>query len=362
MAQQRERLVLKVGTSVLTQKNQQLDYNVIHQVVEQIGALRRAGHQVVLVTSGAAGAGHGLGQFQREHVPLLRKQMMTAVGQPRLMSVYTDFFREHHITVAQALLTRFDFGERERYVNVRNVIDGLLGMGILPILNENDVVVTDALTFGDNDYLAAAAASLVGANRLFLLTAVEGFYSGGDPRHCESAQLVREVSAITPEMWEWCQDSLSAGGTGGMLSKLKAAEMATSFGIAVHIVPGKVPDVVPRVMRGETFGTRFSPTQRRLKSYRQWLRFGALTNGRIYVDAGAERALRHDKSLLPAGIARVEGAFKPGDIVEIYSEAGEKLGVGLINFSAEDLNRLKQGSSRPARSAEAVHKDRLLLV
>ena len=362
MAQQRERLVLKVGTSVLTQANQQLDYNVIHQIVEQIGTLRRAGHQVVLVTSGAAGASYGLADFQHERKSLLRKQMMTAVGQPRLMSVYTDFFREHHIAIAQALLTRSDFGERERYVNVRDVMDGLLHMGIVPILNENDVVVTEALTFGDNDFLAAAAASLVGANRLFLLTAGDGFYSEGDPRHHPAARLIPEVGAITPQMWEWCQDSLSHGGTGGMFSKLKAAEMATSFGIEVFIVSGKVPAVVPRVMQGELIGTRFLPTQRRLKSYRQWLRFGALTNGRITVDAGAERALRQDKSLLPAGIARVEGTFKSGDIVEIYTESGEKLGVGLINFSAEDLAQSKQDGSRPARSAEAIHKDRLLLV
>jgi len=362
MAQKRERLVLKVGTSVLTQANQQLDYNVIHQIVEQIGTLRRAGHQVVLVTSGAAGASYGLADFQHEHKSLLRKQMMTAVGQPRLMSVYTDFFREHHIAVAQALLTRSDFGDRERYVNVRNVMDGLLHMGIVPILNENDVVVTEALTFGDNDFLAAAAASLVGANRLFLLTAGDGFYSGGDPRLVAGAKLIREVGAITPEMWEWCQDSLSRGGTGGMFSKVKAAEMATSFGIEVHIVAGKAPGVVPQVMGGAAIGTRFLPTQRRLKSYRQWLRFGALTNGRITVDAGAERALRQDKSLLPAGIARVEGTFRAGDVVEIYTEGEEKLGVGLINFSAEDLARLKQEGSRPARSVEAIHKDRLLLV
>jgi len=241
-------------------------------------------------------------------------------------------------------------------------MDGLLHMGIVPILNENDVVVTEALTFGDNDFLAAAAASLVGANRLFLLTAGDGFYSEGDPRHHPAARLIPEVGAITPQMWEWCQDSLSHGGTGGMFSKLKAAEMATSFGIEVFIVSGKVPAVVPRVMQGELIGTRFLPTQRRLKSYRQWLRFGALTNGRITVDAGAERALRQDKSLLPAGIARVEGTFKSGDIVEIYTESGEKLGVGLINFSAEDLAQSKQDGSRPARSAEAIHKDRLLLV
>jgi glutamate 5-kinase len=362
MAQRGERLVIKVGTSVLTQPNQQLDYNVIHQIVGQVGAPRRAGHQIVLVSSGAAGASYGLGDFEREKKSLLRKQMMTAVGQPRLMSVYTDFFREHHVTVAQALLTRSDFGDRERYLNVRNVIDGLLQMDLLPILNENDVVVTEALTFGDNDFLAAAAASLTGANRLFLLTVGDGFYAGGDPKHNEDARLVPEVAEITSEMWVSCQATLSTGGTGGMLSKLKAAEMATSSGIQVHIVSGKLPDIVPRVMAGETLGTRFVAQERRDKGYRQWLRFGAMTSGRITIDAGAERALRNDKSLLPAGIARVEGAFKSGDIVEIYNAAEEKLGVGSINFSAEELAAMHSSGSRPARSVEAIHKDRLLLV
>ncbi len=361
MKPRKERLVIKVGTGVLTQPNQQLDYNVIHQIVGQIGALRRAGHQVVLVSSGAAGAAHGLADFSAEHKSLLRRQLMTAVGQPRLMSLYTDFFREHQITVAQALLTRFDFGDRERYLNIRNVMEGLLELGVLPILNENDPVVSEALTFGDNDYLAAAVAPTIAATRLFLLTVADGFYAGGDPKDTPDARLLPEVSEITPDLWASCASSLSRGGMGGMLSKLKAADMATSFGIETHIVPGKVPDVVPRVLAGERMGTRFLPTPKRLKGYRQWLRFGALTNGRIYVDAGAARALANNKSLLPAGISRAEGSFQPGDIVEIFGGADEKLGVGLINFSAADLNAMLAGDRKAERSVEAIHKDRLLL-
>jgi glutamate 5-kinase len=357
----KERLVIKVGTSVLTQPNQKLDYNVIHQIVEQIGTLRKEGHQVLLVSSGAAGASHGLADFASEHRSLLRRQMMTAVGQPRLMSVYTDFFREHQITVAQALLTRYDFGDRERYLNIRNVMEGLLQLDVLPILNENDVVVDEALTFGDNDYLAAAVAPTITANRLFLLTVGDGFYAGGDPKENPNAKLLSEVSEITPEMWESCQTTLSRGGSGGMLSKLKAADMATSFGIEAHIVSGKVPNIVLKVMSGERHGTKFLPTTKRLKGYRQWLRFGALTNGRITIDAGAEKALANNKSLLPAGISRVEGSFQVGDVVEIFGTGEEKLGVGLINFSADDLNAMLAGTRQVARSTEAIHKDRLLL-
>ena len=356
-----ERLVIKVGTSVLTQPSQQLDYNVIHQIVEQIGELYRSGHQVVLITSGAAGASHGLADFGAEKKRLLRRQMMTSVGQPRLMSLYTDFFREHQITVSQALLTRHDLGDRERYLNIRNVLEGLLAMGILPILNENDVVVNEALTFGDNDYLAAAIAPTIAANRLFLLTVGEGFFEGGDPSVNPDARLAQDVPEITAAMWESCQTTLSGGGRGGMLSKLKAAELATSFGIETHIVPGKTARVVPRVLAGERIGTRFAPTAKRLRGFRQWLAIGALTNGRIYIDEGAEQALLNNKSLLPAGIRRAEGAFQPGDIVEIFNSGEEKLGVGSINFSSEDLAAFLSSGRKAERSAEAIHKDRLLL-
>ena len=357
-----ERLVIKVGTNVLTQPNQQLDYNVIHQIVEQVGRLRQDKHRVVLVTSGAAGASHGLGEFSAHRKPLVRRQMMTAVGQPRLMQIYSDFFREHNITVAQALLTRSDFGNRERYLNIHNTLEGLLSTGCLPIINENDVVATDALTFGDNDYLSAAVASTIGANRLFLLTNADGFYLGGDPQTSPKARRLPEVGRITKEMWESCEATLSSGGRGGMLSKLKAVEMVASFGIEAYIVSGKEPGVVPRIMAGEAAGTRFLPTEKRLKSYRQWLRFGALTSGRIVVDAGAQKALMNNKSLLPAGIDRVEGAFQQGDIVEIHGRGEEKLGVGLINFSADTLKEMLAGSRPMQRSEEAIHKDRMLLV
>jgi glutamate 5-kinase len=357
-----ERLVIKVGTNVLTQPNQALDYNVIHQIVAQIGDLRRRKHTVVLVTSGAAGAAQGLADLSRERKWLVRRQMMTSLGQPRLMAIYADFFREYNLSVGQALLTRADFGDRERYLNIRNVIEGLLQNGVLPIINENDVVATEALTFGDNDYLAAAVAPMIGANRLFLLTTADGFFLGGDPHASTEAKLLPEAERITQEMWDSCETALSAGGRGGMRSKLKAAEMATSFGIETHIASGKLPDVVPRILDGEAIGTRFRVTTKRLKSYRQWLRFGALTSGRITVDEGAERALRNDKSLLPAGISGVEGSFRSGDIVEIFNKAEEKLGVGLTHFSAEELLALLRDKRHGSRSQPAIRKERMLLV
>lgn len=357
-----ERLVIKVGTGVLTRPDNHLDYNVIHQIVSQIGELRRNRHQVVLISSGAAGASHGLADVRREKRELLRLQIKTAVGQPRLMQTYADFFREYNIVIAQALLTRYDFGLRDRYLSIRQVLDGLLRHGLVPIINENDVVAGEALTFGDNDYLSAAVASTIGANRLFLLTTAKGFYRGGDPKVSKGARLIREVREITPRMWQSCQPTLSMGGRGGMYSKLKAAEMVTSFGIEAHIASGKEPDVVPRIMAGEALGTHFPPRAERMKSYRQWLRFGALSQGSIVVDGGAEKALRNDKSLLPAGITAVKGSFQTGEVVEIQNPRGEKLGVGVTEMSADALQAILDNDTPAARSTEAIHKDRLLIV
>jgi glutamate 5-kinase len=357
-----EQLVIKVGTNVLTRPNQQLDYNVIHQIVEQLGALHRQKHRIVLVTSGAVGAAYGLGDFSREHTDLVQRQMKSAAGQPRLMQIYTDFCREQNIAVAQALLTRTDFSDRQRYLNIRNVIDGLLRMGLLPIINENDVVANDALTFGDNDYLSAAVASMIGADRLFLLTSAQGFFLGGDPLRNPKARRIETVERISPEMWTSCEASLTAGGRGGMLSKLKAVEMATGFGIRAYVASGKEPDIVPRIIAGESLGTEFHPTRKRPRSYRQWLHFASLTSGRIVVDDGAQGALRNNKSLLPAGIARIEGDFNAGDIVEIYNAREEKLGVGLVSYSAGELTRIVDGDAGRSRGQEAIHRDRLLLI
>lgn len=356
------RLVIKVGTNVLTQPSQQLDYNVIHQIVDQIGQLYAEKHQVVLVTSGAAGAAYGLGHFEKEKNALVRRQMMASMGQPRLMQIYNDFFREQNIPTAQALLTRSDFGHRAHYLNIRNTLEGLLSMGVVPIVNENDVVATDALTFGDNDYLSAAVAGTIGASHLFLLTTTQGFFMGGDPQQNADAKQLTEAQEITREMWDSCEASLSKGGTGGMFSKLKAVEMVTSFGIQGHIASGKEPGVVPRIMGGETLGTKFTTQTKRLKGYRQWLKFGAFTNGSITVDDGAEKALKNNKSLLPAGIEKVEGEFREGEIVEIFNAREEKLGVGLINFSSKKLTDILASENPPNRSTEAIHKDRLLTV
>ena len=365
--QPKERLVIKIGTSVLTRLGQHLDYNVIHQIVQQIGALHQQGHQVVLVTSGAAGAAWGLADFSSEKRTLRRLQLMTSVGQPRLIQMYADFFREQHMSVAQALLTRLDFGHRQHYLSICEVLGGLLKRGLVPIVNENDVVAGDALTFGDNDYLSVGVAAAINADRLMLLTTTQGFYAGGDPLKNPKATLLGRVHEITPEMWRWCTPTFSTGGRGGMHSKLKAAKMANAFGIDAHILHGKTPQVLFRALAKEEIGTHFIPQAKRMRSYQRWLRLEAMVHGKLVIDAGAAKALRTKKSLLLAGVVTFEGVFHSGEVVEIHQEVVGKLGVGVSGWSSEMLQErlkqranLKQGSGN--HDKPAVHRDYLLLV
>lgn len=389
-AKQTERLVIKVGTRVLTREDQHLDYNAIHQIVRQIGELRRAGHEIVLVSSGAAGASWGLADFSLQRDPHLRLQMMAAVGQPRLMQIYADFCREEQIPIAQALLTRQDFSHRTRYLSIRSALEGLLRLGVLCIVNENDLVTAEAPVFGDNDYLSAAVAAAIGAERLFLLTTADGFHAVGDPHTHVDSRPLAEVREITPEMWRACGPP-SGLGRGGMEAKLHAAEMVNSFGIVAHIVPGKVKGIISRVLAGESHGTTFLAPAKQMKSFRRWLRFGALPNGRIFVDAGAAQALLTGKSLLPAGILRIEGDFQKGAVVDICDAESHRLGLGVSDWSTQELqlhiksletdrssaqilsgakqpsaqysSTAKQGAAQLSQTGarQVVHRDRLVL-
>ncbi len=355
-----ERLVLKVGTNVVTQPDQHLDYNVIHQLVEDIGELRARGHQVVLVASGARGSSWKLVDFGDEKDGQLQRRMMAAVGQPRLMQLYGEFFHEQGVVIAQALLTRHDFGHRERYLGLREMFEGLLKRGVLPVVNENDAVSGVGLSFGDNDYLSAAVAANIGAQRLFLLTSTEGFYLGGAVEHHTEARLVKEVCGIDQEMWDSCSEEFSWGGQGGMRSKLKAAEIVTACGIDVYILSGRQAGGVLRVLEGEAVGTHIVAEGKRPRSFQQWLRVGAFTWGRVVVDAGAAKALGNKKSLLPAGIVAVEGKFSRGEVVEIHMQGGAKLGLGVAELDSRELMELLDSHVRGGR--EAIHRDRLLLL
>jgi glutamate 5-kinase len=371
---QRPRLVLKVGTNVLQRPNAQLDYNLIHELSATIAQLRQRGYDVLFVSSGSIGAGRERCRHLSVDSPqssaqgrkaLGLQQMLAAIGQVRLMQIYSEFFQEHQILVAQMLLTRNDFAHRAAYLNIRNTVEQTLRAGVLPIINENDVVSTAELapTFGDNDQLAVYVAALAGAERLFFLTSAPGVLKAemsaeGLPHDV----IIPEVWQVDSELLRLCQRPSTSAGRGGMESKVLAAGKAMSFGIHAHIAAGKQPDVVPRILAGERIGTHFVANEKPVRGYRQWLAAGALSQGDLIVDAGAEDALRYrKKSLLLSGVCEVRGDFEGQVPVNIRNLQGELLGVGTVASSAQTLRHLLQSQDVSRQNKAIVNRDDLFL-
>ncbi|MAE16937.1 MAG: glutamate 5-kinase [Deltaproteobacteria bacterium] len=371
----RERLVLKVGTNVLQRPSGRLDYNLISELAEQIASLRVLGHEVLLVSSGSVGAGRELLHLGQTTTDQLRQhQLLAAVGQARLMQIYTDFFREHQITVAQVLLTRGDFSTRASYLNIRDTLENLLKAGVLPIVNENDVVATDELLinqFGDNDQLAVYVAALADADRLLFLTVAPGLLREKTGAGSPQPEVVEQVEKLSEELLRLCLPATSRDGKGGMESKVRCAGMAMDFGIHAHILDGKRPEGVLDILEGRGGGTHFVSKGRKVNSYQKWLAAGAFRQGRLHIDAGAEQALlEHKKSLLAKGITKVEGEFDLKDLVEILGPSGIRLGVGRSSFSSRELQeQLFAESSGPVEasarsgglSKPVVHRNHLFL-
>jgi glutamate 5-kinase len=371
----RERLVLKVGTNVLQRPSGRLDYNLISELAEQIASLRVLGHEVLLVSSGSVGAGRELLHLGQTTTDQLRQhQLLAAVGQARLMQIYTDFFREHQITVAQVLLTRGDFSTRASYLNIRDTLENLLKAGVLPIVNENDVVATDELLinqFGDNDQLAVYVAALADADRLLFLTVAPGLLREKTGAGSPQPEVVEQVEKLSEELLRLCLPATSRDGKGGMESKVRCAGMAMDFGIHAHILDGKRPEGALDILEGRGGGTHFVSKGRKVNSYQKWLAAGAFRQGRLHIDAGAEQALlEHKKSLLAKGITKVEGEFDLKDLVEILGPSGIRLGVGRSSFSSRELQeQLFAESSGPVEasarsgglSKPVVHRNHLFL-
>jgi glutamate 5-kinase len=336
-------------------------------VCEEVAALHRTGVDVVVVTSGAIARGMHLLGLTGRPTAIEALQASSAVGQGRLYRTYDEMLRERGIQTAQVLLTFFDMSARTHYVNVRRTLRQLVTWRIVPVINENDTTTTDEISFGDNDFLAAQVAVLVGAARLVLLTNTDGLYSA-DPRSDPSARLVTDVRDAGE------LDALAIGsatsplGSGGMRSKVAAAEMATAAGIPTVIGNGLVPGVIGRAWRDEEAGTRFAAREVRHSSFKLWLKYAKPSLGSVVVDAGAVRALRDaGTSLLPVGIVGVDGAFDAGDAVTVRTAAGDEVGKGITNYSAEELRRvmgLKSADVRavlPQATEEAVHRDYFVL-
>ena len=366
-----KRIVAKFGTSLLTAGTGRLDLEVMASLVEQVARLRHKGVEVILVSSGAVAAGRQrLGNLtERRDVPF--KQVLAAVGQSRLMNAYEQLFSSHDIPIAQALLTRLDLFERAGYLNARNALLALLELRVVTIVNENDVVAVEEIegaTFGDNDNLSAMVANLVDADLLVILTDQEGLFTA-DPRQDPSAHLIPRVERIDNGIERLARETAGPQGTGGMATKIEAARLATSSGVAVVIANGRERDVLPRLVSGEALGTFFPPTQSKLESRRRWLLAGPF-HGRLVVDGGAARALREqNRSLLPVGVLELEGDFSRGELVQVFDREGNHLACGLSNYSSEDLKRIKGVRSErfPAilgyeYGEEVIHRNNLVVL
>jgi glutamate 5-kinase len=365
-------LVLKLGSAVLTTSAGELDMPVMRQICDEVAGLFQQGKQVVVVTSGAVAAGRGALGIKDRKPTIAVKQALAAVGQTRLMQIYTELFSKYEISVGQMLLSRSDMEDRRRYVNARYTLEELLRRGCVPVINENDTVTVDELRFGDNDGLAAIVAVKMQADVLLLLSDVDGLYDS-DPKANKNALLLERVEKITAEMLSVAGDGeLKRGmqvGSGGMASKVLAAQVATAAGVSVAIAQGKRRGVVAEILSGSFRGTFFPAGESRLTRRRQWILAGKTSGRRIHVDEGAREALiAKKKSLLPAGVVRVEGEFQPQELVEIVDVRGAVLGRGVINYSSAELRRIKGRKTGEIESIlgskpydEAIHRDNLAL-
>ena len=365
------RLVVKLGTNLLTAGGDRLDLEVMAILAGQMARLHHQGLEVIIVSSGAIAAGRQKLGLTKERKDIPFRQVMAAVGQNALMHSYEQLFGWHGIIVAQTLLTKADLSDRLGYLNARNTLLALLELGVVPIVNENDVVAVDELegaTFGDNDNLSGMVTNLVDADLLVLLGDIAGLFTA-DPTRDERAQLISRVDRIDA-LIERLAGGTRGRGSGGMATKIQAARLATASGATVIIADGRERDVLLRLVAGESIGTLFPPATSKMESRKRWMLTGLATRGRLVVDEGAVVALREqNKSLLPAGIREVEGDFERGDAVNIVDGEGNQIACGISNYSSKEIAKIKGARSDKIESLlgygygdEVVHRNNLVVL
>jgi glutamate 5-kinase len=364
-----KRIVIKIGSNILAHDEEGLDMSRITTISRDICAVQDKGYDVVVVSSGAIAAGMRKLGLRKKPQDIKLKQAAAAAGQSTLMWAYEKSFGKCGKTVAQILLTRDDFADRKRYINSKNTLLTLLSHKVIPIINENDTVSTDEIKFGDNDHLASLVSSLIEAERMIILSDVDGLFTS-DPRSNPEAKLITHVAEITPEIEEKAGGVGSAIGTGGMYSKVLAAKRAVNHGIIVHIVTGKKERVLLNLIEGKHAGTTFQPKQEKLTSRKGWIAYGSRAKGSLVIDDGAVRALvEGGKSLLPSGIIAVDGEFDTGDAVYCLDSRGKRIAKGLMNYSSSEITRISGKKTSQIEeilgykySEEAIHRDNLVLV
>lgn len=375
------RFVIKLGTSLLTSANNHLDRDFLRTVISDIAALHKKGHEIIIVSSGAVSAGRGEISFDREKKNIPYRQALASIGQGILMDTYRDFFKSHGITIAQALLTNFDFTNRQNFLNTKNVFEILLTNRVIPIVNENDVTTIAELKFGDNDMLSAKTAAMVSADFLCILTDVDGLFEE-DPKRNPHARLIPYVAKITEQIRASAGEAASSKSLGGMVTKLEAASYITSVGISMCIAYGKRKGIVRELSRlclegssnknvfsMQKLCTFFASSVNKLASQKKWLRPKIQKNAWIEIDEGACRAItQNGKSLLPGGVMKVSGEFSRGDVVMVKASQKD-IGYGQVNYDASDLNKIKKHHTsdiekilRFSFEDEVIHRDRMVVL
>ena len=363
------RIVIKIGSRVLTHEEDSLDPQVMQQLARQVDRLKKAGREVIIVSSGAVAAGRKALGLAGKPRSIPQKQAAAAVGQSRLMWAYEEAFAPHGHRVAQILLTREDLSDRLRFLNARSTMETLLACGIIPIINENDTVAVDEIKFGDNDNLSALVSNLIEAELLVILTDIDGFYDA-DPRANPTARLIPLVEGITRKVEQAAGGSASTVGTGGMVTKLAAAKKAGKSGVPTLMINGRTAGILDRAMAGEEVGTLFLAAKESLTSRKHWIAFTLRPKGRVIVDQGAQAVLaREGRSLLPSGVLRVEGEFDRGDCVRVCDPEGVEFARGIVDYSHREIGKVAGRRSIEIENLlgyryedEIIHRDNLVIL
>lgn len=369
LLQKKNRIVVKVGSSTLTHETGKLNYHRIERLAMEIADLANQGKEMVLVSSGAVSAGMGPLGLSARPKTIREKQAVAAVGQGVLMHTYEKMFREYGQNVGQVLLTRMDAQDRKKFMNSRNTLLTMLQMGVIPIINENDVVAIDEFKIGDNDTLSAMVSNFIEADLLIILSDVDGLYTANPQTHPE-ARIIPVVTEVDKHVYDIAGGAGSSIGTGGMYTKIQAASIATSSGVDMVIASGSEDGVLRRICQGEDVGTWFTAKDSNLHTKKRWLLSGSKAQGSLIVDGGCRNALvEHGSSLLPVGIAAVEGEFHEGDIVNVMYE-GLVIAKGIVNYNSESVEAIKRHKTDDITKIlghegvyeEVIHRDNLVVM
>ena len=362
-----KRIVVKIGSSLLTANGQGLDIDAISHWAKQIADLHNAGHEIIRVSSGAVAEGMVRMKLATRPTDLPSLQACAAIGQMGLIHTWSSVLDQHGIQTAQVLLTHDDLADRRRYLNSCDALQNLIDWRVIPVINENDTVSTDEIRFGDNDTLAAMVAGQVHADLLIILTDQQGMFDS-DPRSNPNAKLFHTVRALDESLFDMAGGS-GKFGRGGMLTKVRAARLAAKSGCPTLIASGESENVLARLMAGEMLGTLFTTDNDRVTAHQQWLAAHLQTAGRLVIDDGAVKAIKENhRSLLPVGVKAIEGHFARGDVVECIDQRGSRVAVGRVNFSSTSAERIKGLSSEKvyqvlgeARSLEMIHRNHMAI-